>query len=83
MRSTAVPGYLGSIIGDDDDDDTSVPEEEFSLDDDALGFWISPFAEITNADALLLLLPVETAAAAKVENRVLADADANEKTIEE
>jgi len=64
MRSTAVPGYSGSIIGVWGEEDASVPEEELSLDEDALGFWMSPEPEITNADALLLLLPVDTAAAA-------------------
>jgi len=42
---------------------------------------ISPAVEITNADVLLLLLPVDAAAAAaKLENRMLADAAvANDK----
>ena len=44
---------------------------------------MSPVGEMTNPDVLLLLLPVDTAAAAKLENRVLADAVANEKTTED
>ena len=44
---------------------------------------MSPVGEMTNADVLLVLLPEETAAAAKLENRVLADAVANEKTTED
>ena len=74
MRSTAVPGYSGSIIGVDGDSCV-----ELFL-DVLLEFWISPVAETTNADALLVLL-LPTAAAAKLENRMLADVVANEKTI--
>ncbi len=73
MRSTAVPGYSGSIIGVDGDSCV-----ELFL-DVLLEFLISPVAETTNADALLVLLP--TAADAKLENRMLADVVANEKTI--
>jgi hypothetical protein len=81
MRSTAVPGYSGSTIG--IDDDVSVPEEEYNLDDDLstpLRLRISPVADTTNEDVLLLLLPIDAAAAAKVENRVLANVVANENT---
>jgi hypothetical protein len=84
MRSTAVPGYSWSTIG--IDDDASVPEEEFNLDDGnddlstPLGLRISPVADTTNDDVLLLLLPIDAAAAAKLENRVLANVVANEKT---
>lgn len=80
IRSTAVPGYSGSIIG---VFGGSVAEEECSLDEDVLDFWMSPVGVMTNADVLLVLLPEETAAAAKLENRVLADAVANEKTTED
>lgn len=80
IRSTAVPGYSGSIIG---VLGGSVPEEELSLDEDAPELWMSPVGEMTNPDVLLLLLPVDTAAAAKLENRVLADAVANEKTTDD
>lgn len=76
MRSTAVPGYSGSIIG--VEGDSCVPEEELRL-AVLLDFWISPVAFTTNADAFAVLLL--TAAAAKLENRMLADVVANEKTI--
>ncbi len=74
MRSTAVPGYSGSIIG--AEGDCCVPED--ALREVVLGLLVPPVVE-TNADALLVLL--ETAAAAKLENRMLADVVANEKTI--
>jgi hypothetical protein len=42
---------------------------------------MSPVADTTNEDVLLLLLPIDAAAAAKLENRTLADVVASEKTI--
>ena len=74
-------------MGIDDDDDVGPPVEEFNREDGELStarLWIAPAAEITNEDVLLLLLPVDAAdAAARLENRMLADAAAvaNEKMI--
>jgi len=68
-----------------EEDSAVVPEdEEFSRSADAMVstplLWMAPLGD-TNADAALLLLPIDAAAAANVENRMLADAAvANEKT---
>jgi len=69
-----------------DAESRSVPEEEeFNRDGgdgvfSAMRLWIAPVAEM-NADARLLLLPVDAATAARLENLKLADAAvANENT---